>query len=363
MNSNEEQVRAAIAEQAGAWFVANNEGPLNARDSAALATWLKTSPVHIEEFLGVSVIARDLRNVGTDPEFSVDTLVASARAEHDSPVRPLWPRVIGPVRDLSSRRWLTAAVTMAALAVLSLGLFSLWRGVLIAPISAPGPRAELYQTRHGEQLSLRLTDNSVLHLNTDSAVSIRYSKTERLVTLTSGEADFEVTHDPDRAFRVLAGMAQVVAIGTKFDVRLEHDSTVITVVEGRVAVGPSANGNDTSRTVQVSTGQQIRFAAGAWPVTPATVDAQRTTAWLHRQIVFDQEPLERVANEFNRYCPKPIEIVTPTLRDLQISGVFATDDTEAFIAFLRSLKGVRVEVTATRIRVSRNPGVAAPDYT
>jgi transmembrane sensor len=79
--------------------------------------------------------------------------------------------------------------------------------------------------------------------------------------------------------------------------------------------------------------------------------------------VFDQEPLERVAAEFNRYSPTPIEIVTPTLRDLQISGVFATDDTEAFIAFLRSLKGVRVEVTATRIRVSRSAGVAPRNYT
>src|ERR1700693_1472576 len=69
MNSNEEQVRAAIAEQAGEWFVANDEGPLNARDSAALATWLKTSPVHIEEFLGVSVLGRHLGNVGTDPDF------------------------------------------------------------------------------------------------------------------------------------------------------------------------------------------------------------------------------------------------------------------------------------------------------
>jgi hypothetical protein len=31
--------------------------------------------------------------------------------------------------------------------------------------------------------------------------------------------------------------------------------------------------------------------------------------------------------------------------------VFATDDSDAFVAFLRSLKGVRVEVTETQIRV------------
>jgi len=80
----------------------------------------------------------------------------------------------------------------------------------------------------------------------------------------------------------------------------------------------------------------------------------RSTAWLRHEIMFDHEPLERVAAEFNRFAPKPIEIATPALRSLQISGVFATDDTEAFIAFLRTLKGVRVEVTATNIRVSQD---------
>jgi hypothetical protein len=74
---------------------------------------------------------------------------------------------------------------------------------------------------------------------------------------------------------------------------------------------------------------------------------------LYRQIEFDREPLERVAAEFNRYAAKPFEIVTPALRNLRISGAFAADDSTAFIAFLSSLEGVRVEVTATRIRVSQ----------
>ncbi len=72
-----------------------------------------------------------------------------------------------------------------------------------------------------------------------------------------------------------------------------------------------------------------------------------------REIVFDHEPLAAVAAEFNRYAAAPIEIETPTLRDRPISGVFAADDAESFVAFLRSLEGVRVEVTPTRIRVSK----------
>ena len=61
-----------------------------------------------------------------------------------------------------------------------------------------------------------------------------------------------------------------------------------------------------------------------------------------------------MVSEINRYAPMPIEITTPALRELEISGVFATDDPEAFIAFLRSLKGVRVAVTATRLRASQD---------
>jgi transmembrane sensor len=356
MISDEEKVRAAIAEQAGEWFVANDERPLDAQDSAALAAWLKTSPVHIEEFLAVSTIARDLKEARTDSEYSLEAILARARAADDTPDQPVWRRVMDAVRGQHSRRWLTAAVTMAVCAVLSLGLLLTWNLRPIQHPSAPDAITALhFETRHGEQLTRRLADNSVLHLNTDSAVTIRYGKTERLAMLTSGQADFEVAHEPDRAFRVIAGSAEVVDLGTKFDVRLENDSTVITVVEGRVAVGPSKSSqNHSPRFVQLSADQQIRMSDGEWPATPTTVDAQSTTAWLRREIVFDHEPLERVAAEFNRYAPKPVEVATPALRTLQISGVFATDDTDAFIAFLRSLKGVRVEVTATQIRVSRN---------
>src|SRR5258708_2356361 len=353
MISNEEQVRAAIAEQAGEWFVANEEGPLDAQDSAALAAWLKTSRVHIEEFLGVSAIARDLKEARTDSEYSLEAILARARAADDTPVQPLWPRVIEAVRGRTSGRWVTAAVAMAACAVLSLGLLLTWNVRPIQRPSAPdGITALHFETRHGEQLTRRLADNSVVHLNTDSAVTIRYGKTERLVMLISGQAGFEVAHEPDRAFRVIAGAAEVVDLGTRFDVRLEHDSTVVTVVEGRVAVGPSSSSeNHSPRFIQLSANQQIRVTAAEGPATPVAIDAQRTMAWLHRQIAFDHEPLERVAAEYNRYTSKPIEIATPALRNLQISGGFATDDPEACIAFLRSLKRVRVEVTETRILV------------
>ena len=285
MTSNKEKVRAAIAEQAGEWFVANDEEPLDANDFEALAAWLKTSPVHIEEFLAVSTIARDLKEARTNPEYSLEAILARARIADDTAVRPLWPRVIEAFGRRNPGCWLPAAVVMAAFAVLSLGLVLMWD---VRPIQHPLASDDItalhFETRHGEQLTRRLADNSVVHLNTDSAVTIRYGKTERLAMIRSGEAEFEIAHEPDRKFRVIAGSAEVVDLGTKFDVRLENDSTVVTVVEGRVAVGASnSSQNHAPRFVQLGANQQIRVTEVEGPTIPVTVDAQRTTAWLHRQ--------------------------------------------------------------------------------
>jgi transmembrane sensor len=359
MTSKDEQLRAMIAEQAGEWFVANDDASLDSEGSARLNAWLTASPLHVQEFLGVAAIARDLHMAHAHPESSLDALLARAQAEEEDSVANFWRRLFAAATDALRRRRQVSVVAIA-LGVATMGVL-LWylRPVARVPVEAA---ALHFQTRHGEQQTYRLADDSVLHLNTDTAVTVRYSPTERFVTLASGEAAFEVTHDLKRPFRVLAGPAEVFDIGTTFDVRLRPDSAVVTVVDGRVAVEPSAvpqkQGTDGSRNpplrrVQLGANQQVTVADGHWPSTPISVDAQGTTSWLHRQIAFDHEPLERVVAEFNRYAAKPIEIVAPGLRKLEVSGTFSTDDPEELIAFLRSLEGVQVEVTATSIRVSQ----------
>jgi len=361
MSAREDQVRGLIAEDAADWFVATRAG-LTAEERDGFATWLKASPVHVEEYLALEVIGRDLRKACAASRYSIDAILARALREEHTLVRRFWQRLVEAPWGPSPLR--QAAMAVAALGVVGLGLLLLWNLRPIVHVSSFAAVTALhFETRHGDQQTYRLSDNSILHLNTDTAVTVRYDDNERLVVLTSGEAEFEVAHAAERPFRVFAGRAEIVDLGTKFDVRLKDKSTLVTVVEGRIAVGLSTSAESgglnqgyTRQLVQVKAGQQIAVADEEWPATPATVDAQRATSWLHRQITFENEPLERVASEFNRYAQKPIEIDTPALRNVKVSGVFATDNTSAFIAFLRSLRGVHVEVTATRIRVSQDQG-------
>lgn len=362
MSAKDKQARAAIAEQASEWFVSNDETPLGTPEAGALVAWLKASPIHVEEFLRVAAIARDLHGVASDADYSVDALIARARADaDDAQVRWLGSAEPGPVRSKTfAPRY--ALVAGAVIAVACSG-FLLWHRIFPNRMGNSTQVTALHlETRHGEQRSFRLADNSVVHLNTQTALTVQYSQAERLVVLTSGEAVFEVSPELKRAFRVRAGPAEIVDLGTRFNVRLKPDSTVVTVVSGRVAVEASAalmqgdlnhEPHNPRRSVELGANQQISVTQGQWPASFIAVDANRTTAWMHRQIVFDHEPLERVAAEFNRYATTPFEITGPELRVLEVSGVFSTDDAEEFLAFLRSLEGVRVEVTATRIRVTQ----------
>jgi len=343
-----DKVRATIAEEAAEWFDANRDEVPDTSQRAAFAEWLKTSPLHVAEYLGVALVVQDLPQAAELEGVSVEELVAEARrAADDTKVRPIPTDASRFVERTPRFRWRLAAAGVVMLAAATVAVL-FWSSDY-----APTVR---YATRHGEQLTRRLADNSVLRLDTDTEVTVRYSRAQRQVEVSRGQVLFEVAHEAGRPFRVVAGPAEVVDVGTRFDVYLQHDSTLVTVVEGQVTVALAAgphSGSAAGRAVAVHAGEQIRVSDGALPSQAAPADTERSTAWLRRQIIFEEEPLETVVAEFNRYSTTTIEIETPSLRTLAISGTFSADDTESFVHFLKNLDGVRVEVTPTRVRVYR----------
>ena len=345
MTPSEEQVRTAVAQQAGTWFIANQSGSLEQAESAAFVAWLKASPIHVEEYLGVALVAHDLPAAAEDPQVPIETLIELARADDTNGVVPLGTALSVREPDHKRKRaphgWLFA--TSIAATVLLLAAPVLWwlRDGEILGL----PRT--YQTAHGEQIVARLPDGSELHLNTDSAVTVRYTRAERVVALARGQALFTVARDDDRRFRVAAGDAQVLAVGTRFDIYRKPDATIVTVLEGSVAVlaGPPPPTGVTGfppDALRVDAGYQVHVDARGELAQPIPVDVRQAVAWLQHKIAFEQRPLGEVADEFNRYGSIPIEIDDADLRALPISGVFDANDIDSFVAFLRTLDGVRV---------------------
>jgi transmembrane sensor len=76
------------------------------------------------------------------------------------------------------------------------------------------------------------------------------------------------------------------------------------------------------------------------------VEPAQIAPWRYRRLIFDAQPLSEVAAAFNRFNHPPIRIEGEALRDLRISGVFAANDPESLLDYLRTLNGVTVEVEA-----------------
>lgn len=341
MSSTNQQVRTAIAEQAGAWFVENRGGALDAEARAAFTAWLRTSPVHVQEYLAVAVLARHLPAATKDPHGSLESLVAEARADVANVVS------LAPARRVPAAprvRWIASWSLATAAAVVLVICVVFWS-------ARDGERFGLpktYVTAHGEQSVRQLPDGSVLHLNTDSELTVRYSRGERLVELGHGEALFQVAHNDRRRFRVAAGGAGVLAVGTRFDVRRSPDVVRVTVAEGTVAVF-TVTAPQAAQRVEAGYQVEVRERVGA----PRAVDTRAALAWLERKIAFENRPLGEVAEEFNRYGRVSIEIEDKELRSLPISGVFDAYDTDSFATFLGTLDGVQVEKTPARILVRK----------
>ena len=353
MMPGEDEIRAVIAEQAGEWFIANQARTLTTDESAAFLAWLQSSPLHVSEYLEIARIARGWIDAVRDPQVPLESFLAQTSAAENRVVA-LESR--GPPRERTASRppisWRRQLLATAA-AVLLLAAGVIWwvhDGELLGI-------AKTYRTAQGEQARQRLPDGSMLWLDTGSEATVRYSASERLVELRRGQALFEVAHETSRRFRVRAGDAGAIAVGTKFNLYRRAAAVEITVVQGALAVfiGEPAwlqsAGSVPAQVQRVPAGYRLLVDGGGPSTEPVPADLNQTLGWVKHKIVFKRRPLGEVAAEFNRYGSIPVEIDDAELRLLPVSGTLDASDTESFVAFLKSLPGVSVERTPKRIRV------------
>ena len=338
----------AIAEQAAEWYLRmEEEGDASLAERQQFVAWLKASPAHIEEFMRVRAMHAELAGIDTDSLPDAEELLRTDECN----IVALTSEPTGGEQQAAKKTrtpmvW-TAAASIAAV------LFAIG----FATLRLVSPSADLdnrYTTALGEQRSVLLGDGSVVELNTQSQLNVYYTDAMRLVELVAGEAVFDVAEDPTRPFRVDAGTTIVEAVGTRFNVYRQNAQTVVTVVEGRVAVSqpqPSVNASGTLGpgeiaklpVMELAPGNQVVVSAAGAISAPAAVDTRKATAWTERRLVFDGDTLATVARELNRYNRQQLTISDPALAQRTISGVFKANDPHTLFAFLEAVGGMRVE--------------------
>jgi transmembrane sensor len=242
------------------------------------------------------------------------------------------PSAEQPVQRSRGRSGVASWASLAAAAV------ALGAGLIFWPTL---DRGERYLTDIGEQRSVPLSDGSVITLNTDTKLEVRFSGDSRSIELLAGQANFDVAVDPHRPFVVTAGERQVTALGTSFDVYRSSDRVTVTLLEGKVAVR-ERDEPDKIPEIAAAPGQQLSFDTRGGTVHRATVDVRRATAWRVRRLEFDDTPITDAIAEANRFSRQKIELDAPALSRAKVSGNFDAGDSEALADALSTYYELRM---------------------
>jgi transmembrane sensor len=197
-------------------------------------------------------------------------------------------------------------------------------------------------TRAGEMRAVMLSDGSRVTLNSASVMDVDITSDHRGVRLLRGEAYFEVAKNPAKPFTVQAGKASVRVLGTKFNIRLDDDQTVVSVNEGRVR---TASVGDPGGAVVLQAGQEAMVTNSR--VQMRDLNDFVTSAWRRHEMTFQQVPLRLVVQQINRYRRAPIYIVNQALVNHRVTGIFSTQDSDETLRILRESLGIEAVTLPT----------------
>ncbi|MDY0961097.1 FecR family protein [Massilia sp. CFBP9026] len=304
---------ATVEEEAAAWLARQDRRDWDAAQQAGLDAWLAADTRHRVAWLRLRAAWGES-----------DALRGSERA----------PAATPPLARFSPWR-IAAGVALACALGAQLASMRDDHGV------------QRYATAVGESRLVALADGSRVTLNTDTR--LRSSQEDaRTVWLDSGEAYFDVAHDPAHPFVIEAGASRITVLGTRFTVRREDGGTRVLVAQGRVRV------SDGAAAVELAPDEEALAHAGA--IARSVHDAAHTDrqlAWREGRIVFDRTPLGEAVDEFNRYNARKIVVDSPEVAGIVLGGSFAPTNVDGFLRLLEQGFGLRTERRGKDVVISR----------
>ena len=170
----------------------------------------------------------------------------------------------------------------------------------------------------------RLADNSTITLSGTSALNVHFDGQERRIELLQGEVLVDVAHDSARPFFVETAQGRMRALGTRFVVKRQGDTTVLSMLQSRVAA-QSAN---EQQTLEVDAGSQALIRSDSVELSGKVSPASINQAWERHQLVVENQPLPQVLDEISRHRRGHLQFDRAALANLRVSAVLPLDDTD-----------------------------------
>ncbi|QEC52497.1 FecR family protein [Anseongella ginsenosidimutans] len=209
-------------------------------------------------------------------------------------------RPLSPGRAYHVKKWQAAA--------------SLLGFLLLSTAAFYGIRAYntiTYTTGYAQQKVIILPDQSRVTLNGNSTLSFprNWDDKETREVQLEGEGYFEVKENREKAFTVSTSAIRISVLGTTFNVKsYEEDKTIeTTLVEGKVAIRNLGKGAAKAE-ITLEPNQKATYEKESAGITLDKVRTELYTSWKDGLLVFEDEPVEEIVRELERWYGVSIEI-------------------------------------------------------
>ncbi|TCC92183.1 FecR family protein [Pedobacter frigiditerrae] len=200
---------------------------------------------------------------------------------------------------------------------------------------------------NGGYYNLTLEDGTKVWLN--SASSLKYptvfNENERVVELT-GEGYFEVAHNANKPFKVIANNQVVQVLGTHFNINAYHDekSIATTLAQGSVRVR-TKNGT----TKVLIPGQQANVIGDLINIKSANVDDE--TAWIHNEFVFNNEDMGSIMRKISRWYDVEVQCPSDLSRMVFTGSVSRSKNIKQVLRIMELTESIHFKFEGRRITV------------
>lgn len=196
--------------------------------------------------------------------------------------------------------------------------------------------------QQGERTRIVLPDSSIAYLNSGSAMS--YSShmrgSERTVTL-SGEAYFEVKHNPSKPFIVESRTLKTRVLGTRFVVSdYPGENASVVVRSGKVGVATP----DNKQLAILEKDQRVYYKNGV--AMRESVAAKDYYSWKDGSIVFNEANLKQVIHILNRRFNVNIVLTSAFDKKCTITGSYPDQRIEDVLKSLQFIYGIEYSLEA-----------------
>ncbi|MDT7828367.1 DUF4974 domain-containing protein [Pricia sp. S334] len=211
----------------------------------------------------------------------------------------------------------------------------------------------------GTKSQLTLSDGSKVWINSGSKLTYpsRFAKGKREVAL-EGEAIFEVAHNTESPFHVLAGGNDIKVLGTVFNVTSYRDDDYVSTAlqSGSVEIGYTDESRffDSDKSITIVPGTLASYNKKKQKINAKKTDIAPYFSWRDGEFIFQNDDLRYIMKKISRHYGVSITITDDTLARQTFSGNLDIDnDLDTVMEIMKRTSNFEIEKKDNRININK----------